>query len=167
MRHCRETRSTDVSPFCKSASLDPTESISPCAASPRFVRPSPIAPSELIPGIEVGGTAPKLARFELVLTPVSKLSASDKGTCGSRESRRSVLTEGDSDCSDGDEHRGASMTARFGVTPVSRAMDSSSTSAFPSSTEDADDCERRVLASVLAVEPDVVVVVDEIEPEAA
>jgi hypothetical protein len=146
--------------------LEPTESINPCAASPIFVRPSPIAPSELIPGIEVGGTAPKLARFvdvELVLTPVSELNASDRGT-RSHESRCSVLTEGDGDCSDSadDEHCCALTTARFG-----RAMGSLSMSAFSSATEDADDCERRVPAPVLAVEPDVVVVVDETELEAA
>ena len=36
--------STYVCPLCSSASLDPTESTQPCAASPRFAPPSPIAP---------------------------------------------------------------------------------------------------------------------------
>jgi len=141
--------------------LEPTESINPCAASPIFVRPIPIALSELIPGIEVGGTAPKLARFadvELLPAPVSELSASDRGARASRERRRSVLTEGDGGCSNG---------ADDGVAPVSRTMGSSSMSAFSSATDDADDCERRVPASVLEAEPDVVVIVEETELEAA
>jgi hypothetical protein len=45
-------------------------------------------------------------------------------------------------------------------------MGSLSMSAFSSATEDVDDCERRVPAPVLTVEPDIVVVVDETEPEA-
>lgn len=107
-----------------------------------------------------------LARFvdvELVLTPVSELSASDRGARDSRERRRSVLTEGDGVCSDGinDEHCCATATALFGLAPGSEMMGSS---AFSSATDDADDCERRVLAPVLA---DVVVTVEETELEAA
>jgi hypothetical protein len=48
--------STHVSPLCNSANLDPTESTQPCAASPRFARPSPIALSGLI-GADVGEAA--------------------------------------------------------------------------------------------------------------
>lgn len=105
-----------------------------------------------------------LARFvdvELVFTPVSELSASDRGARDSRERRRRVLTEGDNGCSDGvdDEPCCASRPA-----PISLTMGSS---AFSSATDDADDCERRVPVSVLAAEPDVVVIVEETELEGA
>lgn len=144
--------------------MEPTESINPCAASPIFARPSPIALSELTPGIEVGGTALKLARFKfvdvgLVLTPVSELSASDRGTRDSRERRRSVLTDGDGGCSDGIDDEHCCATGLL----VSRTMGSSGMSAFSSATDDADDCEKRVPAA----EPDVVVIVEEMELEAA
>jgi hypothetical protein len=101
---------------------------------------------------------------ELVLTPVSELSASDKGARDSRERRRRVLIEGDGMFSDGDgvddEHCCATATTPFGLAPRSRTMGSS---AFSSATDDADDCERRVLAAVLA---DAVVTVEETELEA-
>jgi hypothetical protein len=92
--------STHVPPVCSSANLDPTESTQPCAASPRFARPSPIALSGLIPGIDtdVGEAAFALARFpkpECESSPVSALRASASGTCEPRERRRRTLLEGD------------------------------------------------------------------------
>ena len=110
-----------------------------------------------------------LARFvdvELVFTPVSELSASDRGARDSRERRRSVLTEGDGSCSDGvnDEPCCATATSQFGLASVSLTMGSS---ALSSATDDADDCERRVPVPVLAAEPEVVVIVEETELDGA
>lgn len=104
-----------------------------------------------------------LARFvdvELVFTPVSELSASDRGARDSRDRRRSVLTEDDDGCSP----CCATVTSQFGLAPVSLTIGSS---AFSSATDDADDCERRVPVSVLTAEPDVVVIVEDTELEGA
>ena len=104
-----------------------------------------------------------LARFvdvELVFTPVSELSASDRGARDSRDRRRSVLTEDDDGCSPSC----ATATSQFGLAPVSLTIGSS---AFSSATDDADDCERRVPVSVLTAEPDVVVIVEDTELEGA
>jgi len=157
--------STHLSPLCSSANLDPTESTQPCAASPRFARPSPIALSGLIPGIDadVGEDGLALARFpepepEGGTSPVSALSASASGACESRECRRRTLLEGD---------------CKF-IPPESRAMTSSrwlSTlpePVFASATDDMDDCERHGLPTALGTEEVVVVVVvEETEFDAA
>jgi len=155
----------NLSPLCSSANLDPTESTQPCAASPRFARPSPIALSGLIPGIDtdVGEAALALTLARLPepgceSSPVSALSASASGACEPRERRRRTLLEGD---------------CNF-IPPESRAMTSSrwpSTfpeSVFTSATDEMDDCERRGLPAALgAEEVVVVVVVEETEFDAA
>jgi hypothetical protein len=99
--------STYVCPFCNSVNLVPTESTQPCAASPRFARPRPRAPSGFIPEIDadVGETTLILARFfepeQVGLSPVSDLSASESGTGMSRERRRTILLDGKvGSCSD-------------------------------------------------------------------
>jgi hypothetical protein len=164
---------THVCPFCSSANLEPTESIQPCAASPRFVRPSPIALSEFMPGIDAGVTGPMLARLPelelgpepvLVLAPINGLSVSANGTRASRERRRNALLDGDGSWSDdvraslcGATNAGSGLDV--GVVVVSWAVGSSreaAFSAFPSATEDMDDCERRGLAPGLVAEVDVV-----------
>ena len=170
--------STHVCPLCSSASLVPTESTQPCAASPRFALPSPIAPRELIPGIDIdaGETAPTLARFlelECGRSPVSGLSASASETCESRERRRSVLLEDDCWFSDNvDATRGDFGLSGDASVPLgSRATTSSgrpstafAESVFTSATDDMDDSERRGLSVALGSEE---VVVEETEFEAA
>jgi hypothetical protein len=162
--------------------LDPTESTQFCAASPRFARPSPIAPKGFIPGIDtdVGEAVPTLARFpepKCESSPVSGLSASANITCESRERRRSVLLEGDACFSDNVDKRCCATRLDFGlrsdasVPPDSRTTTSSSgpstlpESVFTSATDDMDDCERRGLSAALGTED--VVVVEETEFEAA
>lgn len=154
--------STHVSPFCSSANLDPTESTQPCAVSPRFARPSPMALSGLIPGIgtDVGEVAFAPTRFpesECESSPVSALSASVSGACESRDRRRRTVLEGD---------------CKF-IPPESREISSRwlpnlPESVFTSATDDMDDCERRGLPAALGTEEVVVVVVvEETEFDAA
>jgi hypothetical protein len=138
--------STHVSPLCSSANLEPTEPTQPCAASPRFARPSPIALS----GIDADVGEATLAGFpepKCESSPVSALSASASGACESRDRRRSTLLEGD---------------CNF-IPPESRAITSSRwpctlpESVLTSATDDMDDCERRGLSVALGTEEDVVV----------
>jgi len=151
--------STHVCPFCNSANLDPTESTQPWAASPRFARPRPIAPSGFIPEIDtdVDDTPPTLARFpKLELSPVSDLSASARGTRESRECRRTVLLDGDGGCpGDVGERccgrcatrarlvpRGADACLASSLRETTSPSDGASTfsrSGFSSATDDMDD----------------------------
>jgi len=103
----------NVCPLCSSASLDPTESTQPCAVSPRFARPSPIAPSGLMGGIDtddVGDEAAlTLARFpelERGFSPVSGLSASASATRELYERRCRTLLDDDGEEGDGSEDIG-------------------------------------------------------------
>lgn len=132
--------------------MDPTESTQPCAASPRFARPSPIALSGLIPGIEtdVGEAALALAFAESKCesSPVSALSASASGACESRERRRSNLLGG------GCNFISPELTSSHWPSTLTDSV-------FTSATDDIDDCERRGLPPALGDEEDVVVVVVE------
>jgi hypothetical protein len=146
-----------------------------------FVPPNPIAPSEFIPGIDVGVTGPMLARLlelgpEPARPPIGDLTASASGTRASRDRRRSVLLKGDVCWPDDDV--GATLCsatdAGFGldaaVVPLCWTLDSSreiTLSVFSSAADDMDDCERRGLVRVAEVGVVVVVVVEETEFEPA
>jgi hypothetical protein len=146
--------STHVSPFCSSANLNPTESTQPCAAPPRFARPSPI----VLSGVDTDVGEAALARFPepgCESSPVSALSASASGACESRDRRRSTLPEGDCNF----------IHPEFGAMTSSRWPSTLPESVFTSATDDMDDCERRGLPSALGAEE--VVVVEETEFDAA
>jgi len=143
-----------VSPFCSSANLNPTESTQPCAAPPRFARPSPI----VLSGVDTDVGEAALARFPepgCESSPVSALSASASGACESRDRRRSTLPEGDCNF----------IHPEFGAMTSSRWPSTLPESVFTSATDDMDDCERRGLPSALGAEE--VVVVEETEFDAA